>query len=102
MPHAPTLEFALCLLLIPLVSPLGWDYTLLMSTLAVMIIIYKFTAYSGFWRAILILNFVLIFTLTYDLLGREAYATIMLWSFTTVNFLILIGYLSYLRFKKLC
>lgn len=101
IPRAHVLECALLLLLIPLVSPLGWDYTLLMSTLAIMLIIQKFTIYSKLWRTILIINFALIFFLTYDLLGRELYITIMLWSIPTVNFLILGGYLVYLRFKKI-
>jgi len=101
MPHALILECALLLLLVPLVSPLGWDYTLLMSTLAVLIIIQKYRSYSYFWRTVLIINFALIFFLTYDLLGRELYTTIMLWSVTTINFLILIGYLAFLRFNKI-
>jgi len=99
--RAPVLECALCLLLIPLVSPLGWDYTLLMSTLAIMLIIQEYPSYSKFWRVILIINFSLILFLIYDLLGRELYSMIMLWSVTTINFLILIGYLVYLRFKKI-
>jgi hypothetical protein len=101
MSRAHVLECSLLLLLIPLVSPLGWDYTLLMSTLAIMLIIQKFTTYSKLWRTILIINFALIFFLSYDLLGRELYVTIMLWSIPTLNFLILGGYLAYLRFKKI-
>ena len=101
MPQAPVLECGLGLLLIPLVSPLGWDYTLLMSTLAVMMIIQKFQLYSTFWRIILIINLTLIFSVTYDLLGRELYTTIMHWCVTTFNFLILAGYLAFLRFKKI-
>ncbi len=102
MPRAPVLECSLCLLLIPLVSPLGWDYTLLLATMAIMLIIQKYPSYSQFWQVVLIINFALIFFLTFDLLGRELYSTIMLWSVTTINFIILIGYLAYLRFKKIC
>ncbi len=101
MSRASVLECSLCLLLIPLLSPLGWDYTLLMSTLAIMIIIQKFFSFAKFWRVVLIINFTLIFFLTYDLLGKELYSKIMLWSVTTVNFLIPIGYLAYLRYKKI-
>ncbi|MFC2166242.1 glycosyltransferase family 87 protein [Acidobacteriota bacterium] len=101
MSRAPVLECSLCLLLIPLVSPLGWDYTLLMSTLAIMIIIQRYPYYSKLYRIVLVFNFALIFLSTYDLLGRELYSTIMLWSVTTINFLILIGYLAHLRLKKI-
>ena len=101
MSRAPVLECGLGLLLIPLVSPLGWDYTLLMSTLAIMMIIQKYPFFPKIWRVVLIINFALIFFAAYDLLGRELYATVMLWSVTTINFLLLIGYLTYLRFKKI-
>lgn len=99
--RAPVLECALGLLLIPLVSPLGWDYTLLMSTLAIMIIIQKYSSYSKMYRIILVINLVLIFSLLYDLLGRDVYSMIMQWSVSTFNFLLLIGYLAFLRFKKI-
>jgi hypothetical protein len=34
--------------------------------------------------------------------GRELYARFMSWSVITINFLILIAYLFYLRFRKIC
>ncbi len=100
--QAPVLDSSMLLILIPLLSPLGWDYTLLMSVLGVMIILYHYFDYPRFWRGFLIFNFCVIAFSLYDLLGRELYAHFMSWSVITINFLILIGYLAYLRFRRIC
>lgn len=100
--QAPVLECSILLILIPLVSPLGWDYTLLMSVLGVLIILQNFFKYSRFWRGFLVVNFFIISFSLYNILGRELYSVFMSWSVITVNFLILIGYLTYLRFRNIC
>jgi len=100
--RAAVLECSILLILIPLISPLGWDYTLLMSVLGVTIIIHNFSGYSTFWKGILVFNFFIITFSLYDIMGRDIYARFMSWSVITVNFLILIGYLTYLRFRKIC
>lgn len=100
--RAPVLECAVLLILIPLVSPLGWDYTLLVSVPGVMLILQNFSQYPRLWRGVLVVNFLIIAFSLFDIMGRELYAKFMSWSVITVNFLILIGYLSFLRFKKVC
>ncbi len=100
--RASVLECSVFLILIPVISPLGWDYTLLISVLGVMIIVHYFFEYSKFWRSVLVANFLIIAFSLYDIMGREFYATFMSWSVITINFLIFIGYLSYLRFRKVC
>lgn len=100
--RAPVLECSILLILIPLISPLGWDYTLLMSVLGVTIIIRNFSGYSKFWRGFLVFNFFIITFSLYDIMGRDLYARFMSWSVITINFLILIGYLMHLRFRKIC
>jgi hypothetical protein len=99
---AAVLECSVLLILIPLASPLGWDYNLLMSTLGIMIIVHYFPYYTKFWRIILIGNFLIIFFSVYDIIGKDLYSAFMSLSLTTLNFLALIGYLAYLRFKKIC
>ena len=99
--RALVLECSVLLILIPLISPLGWDYTLLVSALGVMIVIQSFFEYSKAWRVVLIMNFFVIAFSLFDIIGRELYTKFMSWSVITINFLILIGYLSFLRFRKL-
>jgi hypothetical protein len=102
LPRAAVLECAISFMIIPLVSPLGWDYTMLMSTLGIMLILQNYSAYSRLGRIMLIVNLGLITFTIYDLLGKNLYTLLMQASVTTVNFLILIGYLSYLRTKRIC
>ncbi len=99
---SPTvLESSLLLLCIPLVSPLGWDYTLLMALPGLMVIVYHFASYSKAGKIILIINLSVIFFSLYDIMGRELYASFMSLSVITVNFLILVFYLVYIRFHKI-
>ncbi len=95
------LEGSLLLALIPLLSPLGWDYTFLSSAPAVALILYFFDRFTKFSRILLGLNFVLIGLTLYDLMGRHAYATFMSWSVTTLCFLIVIAYLYILRIRAI-
>jgi hypothetical protein len=99
---ATILECSVLLILIPLASPLGWDYNLLMSILGIMIIIHYFPYTTKIWRIVLVCNFLIIFFSVYDIIGKDLYSTFMSLSLTTLNFLALIGYLTFLRFKKIC
>ena len=94
------LEYGLLLTLIPLVSPLGWDYQLLMSVLAITILVYHYFDYSRPWRILLVINFGIISLSVYDVMGRGLYQSFMAWSVLTLSFLILVGYLAYLRFRE--
>jgi hypothetical protein len=94
------LDCSIILILIPLISPLGWDYNLLFSALGVMIILHSFSKYPIFWRTLLASNFLVIFFSLYSILGRKLYANFMSLSIITINFIIIIACLSYLRFKR--
>ncbi len=93
-------DFALLLLLIPLVSPLGWDYTFLSSILALAVIIAHWRELSRVGRMLLAIDFAVIALSLYDILGRRLYASFMVWSVLTVCFLGLIPALAYLRWTK--
>ncbi len=96
------LEGSVLLISIPLVSPMGWDYTLLMSVLGVTLLVRHFSELSKLWRIVLVINFCIVSLTIYDVIGRELYGTFMSWSVLTVSFLIVIGCLAALRFRKLC
>jgi hypothetical protein len=99
---SPVLESAMVLTLIPLVSPLGWDYTFLMSLLATTLLVNHFYSFPTVARVLLAMNFAIIALAVYDVLGRQAYASFMQWSVTTINFLVIVGGLAYLRFRRVC
>jgi len=94
------LESAALLLLMPLVSPLGWDYTLLSSSLAISLILYHFPSFPRLSRYFLGFIFILIAFMIFDLLGRQVYSFLMMQiSLPTLLFLLVLAYLLRLRFR---
>jgi hypothetical protein len=94
------LEGTLLLALIPLISPLGWDYTLLSWAPAVMLILKFFPRYRPLWKGVLCLNLLVVALSLYDIMGRDFYAAFMSKSIITMNFVVLVAYLVYLRIKR--
>jgi hypothetical protein len=95
-----TLEASLLLLLIPLLSPQGWDYVLLISTPAVMLLLDNITSLPRGLRyatgaAIAVVAFAI-----YDLIGRDAYAAFMQLSIVTICTVIEAAALVTLRFRR--
>lgn len=94
------LETSLLLLFIPLLSPLGWDYTFLSAFPAVLIVFRAWDRFPPIGRIILALNCAVIGLALYDLLGRKLYAAFMARSIPTLNFLIIAAALFYLRRRR--
>ena len=97
--QSTVLDGFLFLALIPLISPLGWDYTFLCAAPAVMLICRHYDKYRPFWKGFLVFNFLIISLSLYDLMGRGLYAAFMSSSIITLDFLALVSYLAYLRIK---
>lgn len=91
------LEAASLLVLVPLLSPQGWDYVLLLATPAAALILDRLPELSTRWRlatwTILLVQGAVIF----DLVGREAYAVYMRSSVVTITGLMMIVVLNKLR-----
>ena len=101
LPRAGVLEVGTLLVLIPLVSPLGWDYQFLTSVLALTLLARHWTDFSRPWRLLLAANLFVIGLSIYDLMGRAAYQKFMAWSVLTASFLLVVGYLGYVRYRRL-
>src|SRR5262245_46359528 len=65
------LEFALLMILIPLVSPQGWDYVLLLATPAVVLLMDRWQETSIGWRVASGLALVVMSFTFFDLMGRS-------------------------------
>jgi alpha-1,2-mannosyltransferase len=98
---ACVLDGGLILMLIPLISPLGWDYTFLMALLAVTLVVNHRAAFAPPIRWLLAANFAIVALALYDTMGRFLYGLFMHWSVTTINFLLVIPALAYLRFRHI-
>jgi hypothetical protein len=94
------LEASLLLMLIPLLSPQGWDYVFLISTPAVMLLINELGSLPRNLRIATVASTAVVALSIYDLIGREAYATFMAVSAITICFLVEVAALITLRFRR--
>ena len=90
---------SLLLILIPLVSPQGWDYVFLTGTLGTMCLISERRQMPKVCWWILVGLFGVIGLSYYDLLGRQRYRAFMDASVLTVCFTFIAGYLMRWRLK---
>ena len=95
------LEFALLLLLIPLLSPQGWDYVLLLGTPAVVCLLDRWSDVSREWKIATAVSLVLMGLTIFDVMGRTFYARFMAMSIVSVAALGAAVALTHLRWKAL-
>jgi hypothetical protein len=95
-----TLEGSMLLLLIPLLSPQGWDYVFLIGTPGVMLLINDAAALPRGLRLATIAAIAVVGLTIYDLVGRDAYATFMQLSIVTICVVIEVVALATLRFRR--
>jgi hypothetical protein len=100
LPVPDALEGALLLMLIPLLSPQGWDYVFLIGTPAVMLLINELSSLPRDLRYATIAAIAVAALSIFDLMGRTAYATFMHLSLITICFLIQTAALITLRFRR--
>jgi alpha-1,2-mannosyltransferase len=100
LPRSAVAESALLLIFIPLISPLGWDYTFLSAFAAVALVTDRMSVFPKAVRCLLTANFLVIALALYDVLGRRLYASFMARSVPTLDFLLIVGALFYLRARK--
>jgi hypothetical protein len=95
-----TLEACLLLLLVPLLSPQGWDYVFLIATPAVMLLINEFPALPPGLRYATLGSIAIVALSIFDIMGRTAYSTFMRLSLITVLMLVQYAALVALRFRR--
>ena len=95
------LEFGFLMLLVPVLSPQGWDYLLLLATPAILCIVDRWRELSRGWQvvsgaAIGVTSFTI-----FDLLGRSLYESMMEMSVLSAAVLALVACLVNLRWRRL-
>ena len=95
------LEFALLMILIPLLSPQGWDYVLLLATPAVVCLMDRWPETRFGWRVASGLALVLMSFTLFDLMGRSVYASFMAHSIVSVAAVGLAVAVAQLRWEEL-
>ena len=95
------LECALLMLLVPLVSPQGWDYVLLLATPAVVCLVDRWRELTRPWQWGLGVAIALMCLTTFDLMGRELYGRFMALSLVSVCALAVAAGLVHVRGRGL-
>lgn len=95
------LEFALLMMLIPLLSPQGWDYVLLLATPAVVCLVDRWKLLTLSRRIFLGAALALMGLTLFDVMGRELYGRVMAMSIVTVAASALLLMLARLRWRQL-
>jgi hypothetical protein len=94
------LESAFLFILIPLFSPLGWNYNYLYSLLAAMLILSAWRHFPWAGQIILIINFISISTSLIEIWGKTLFHFYTQQALVVLNFLIVLVPLIYLRTKN--
>jgi hypothetical protein len=95
------LEWALVMLVVPLLSPQGWDYVLLLGTPAVVCLLDRWRDLSGRWRVVAGVSLVMMGLTLYDVMGRALYGRFMALSLVSVAALGVVAVLAHLRWRAL-
>jgi hypothetical protein len=95
------LDVAALMLIVPLVSPQGWDYVLLLGTPAVACLVDRWRELGVAWRVGVGLALATMSFTTFDVMGRAGYARFMDLSIVTVAALGLLAALAHVRWRRL-
>lgn len=95
------LEVALLMALVPLVSPQGWDYTLLLATPALVCLLDRWRDLDASWRRVAIVALIVMVFPVRDTLGLTAYRRIMAFAVVGVGASVLAVLLARLRWRAL-
>ncbi len=93
------LEVSALLLLMPLISPQGWDYVLLAAVPAFVCLVDWFRASPAWSRVVIAAGFAMTSLAIYDLLGRPLYFAFTAASGVTIGVLLLVASLAGLRWR---
>ena len=95
------LEWSFLMLLIPLLSPQGWDYVLLLATPAVVCMVDRSGTVSAAWRVFFGLTLAVLGLTIFDVMGRALYGRFMALSIVTVAAAAVLASLAHLRARHL-
>lgn len=95
------LEGAYFAVLVPLVSPQGWDYLMLLALPGYTCLVDRWRDTSVAWRAVAATGFLLTSFATYELLRRTVYFHVMAWGGGTVGAILIAVSLLHLRWRAL-
>lgn len=94
------LEAGLLLAITPLISPQGWDYTLVLATMAVVYVVNDINRLPPALRILTLAAIAVVGLSLYDLLGRRVLYLLLDWSMITMGVVVVIAALVTLRIRR--
>lgn len=95
------LEFGLLMLLVPILSPQGWDYVLLLGTPGIICLVDRWRLLEWPWRLVSGAAIGILAFTVFDIVGRTAYTFMMRISIQTVAVLLIAVCLVHIRKRGL-
>ena len=95
------LEWSFLMLLIPLLSPQGWDYVLLLGTPAIVCLADRSGTVAAGWRVFFGVSLAVLGLTIFDIMGRALYGRFMALSIVTVAAIFVLVSLAHLRVRHL-
>jgi hypothetical protein len=86
---------------VPLLSPQGWDYVLLLGTPAIVCLVDRWRDLGWPWRLVVAASLAAMCLTTFDVMGRVLYTQFMALSIITVAALAVLAALAHVRWRKL-
>jgi hypothetical protein len=99
--HPDYLDVAVLMVLVPLLSPQGWDYVLLLATPALVLLIDRFRELSLPWRVMTAAGFLLTSLMIFDVYRRTLYVALTEAGAITIGGILLAVSLARLRVRSL-
>jgi hypothetical protein len=93
------LEGAYFFVLVPLLSPQGWDYVLVLALPAYMCLVDRWRDLSPAWRAVALMGIFLTSFTIFDLLGRTLYTLLMQLAAVSLGAVLVAACLVHLRWR---
>ena len=95
------LEVGFLLMLVPLLSPQGWDYGLLLGAPAMIVLVDRWSQTAYGWRALVVAGCFMASLTTYDTVGQRGYMIVTTYAIVSVGALALLASLVHVRMKGL-
>jgi hypothetical protein len=101
VPRPDYVDVAALMLVVPLLSPQGWDYVLLLGTPAVVCLVDRWQGLGGVWRLVVAVALATMCLTAFDVMGRAAYGQFMRLSVITVAAIAVVAALARVRSRRL-
>jgi len=95
------LEVGFLLMLVPLLSPQGWDYVLLLGAPAMVVLMDRWTDMSAPWRLVTVAGFLMANFTTFDTVGQHNYLLVTTYAVVSIGAIAMLASAVHVRLRGL-